>query len=361
MIGILIVWIHGVHRAHRWTEDDHGSTATVVATVGLFVGIVALLAIDGAYLFMLFGVFGFTFGYGRNVISAAVLSAVLTAIWIGGWIFHGLPLGAIATPVFVWVVANAINVLSSRISEQNIERGELIDRLTQTRTELAVAERERGVLHERNRLAREIHDTLAQGFTSVVLLSEATASQLETLPPERVSHSLSLIAGTARENLDEARRLIAAQPPAALDEGSLVDALAAVGDDVARRTNASLDLDLPSNAAFGGSEEVVLLRVAQEATGNIAKYANAAHVGLALMVEDGWAILRVVDDGDGFVPKKESGGGVGTGNADPTLSGGKGLDFMAERAVELDGELTIDSVPGEGTTVTLRIPVVKST
>ena len=354
VVGGTIAWIHGAHRAHSWTEATHDSGRYVVAVLGLYVCFGVLVSLDGSYLFMLFGIFTFTFSYSDIPTRAAVLSAILTAIWIAGWLYHGLPLGAIATPVFVWATANVVNVLSTRIRKQNAERGQLIERLEATREELARAERERGVFEERSRMAREIHDTLAQGFTSVVLLSEATAAQLTSLPADRVSDSLTLIANTARENLDEARRLIAAEEPAILDGRSLDRALAAVGANLEEQAGVAVELDVGTDVSFGGSEDVVLLRIAQEACNNIVKHADAKNVSITLSTTAGFAVLTIIDDG------------VGIGNAtaplarqSDVLSGGSGLGFMAERAAELDGEVRVEPATNGGTVVEARIPVVE--
>ena len=353
LIALLIVWVHLVHRVHSWEVDALATNKATIATLGLMVGFAALVAVDGSYLFMLFGVYSFLFGYSTDLRRAAILSGLLTAAWIVAWIAYDLPAGAIATPIFVWGVANAINVLSTRISRQNAERGELITRLQRTQDELATAERERGVLEERQRLAREIHDTLAQGFTSVVLLTEAMQKQLDSLPPERLADSLALLASTGRQNLDEARRLIDDQTPVALEDRSLPRALQLLADDLSRRIDADVTVDLPDGTGFGGTEDVVLLRVAQESCANISKYADASHVSISLTFDDTHATLCIADDGYGFDPSQPQPTTVSA------MSGGSGLTNMAERVRELDGTFDIRSSPGDGTTVIASIPIIE--
>lgn len=354
LLGVLALWIHPIHRVHSWTADQVDSTRYVVATAGLIAALAALTLVEASYLFLLFGVFSFVFGYSTNLRLTAVVSGALTAIWIALWVYLGLPTGAIITPIFVWGVANGVNVLSTRISRQNVERGELIDRLNATRHELAVAERERGVLEERSRLAREIHDTLAQGFTSVVLVSEAMQAQIQSMPREQMSTSLTLLASTARENLDEARRLIAAEAPPALDDRSLSAALETLAADLQRRSNATVAVDAPLDCSLGGTEEVVLFRVAQEACTNIAKHANANHVQLTLELNQGLATLTVSDDGQGFPDSTDD------TSAGARLTGGSGLGFMGERLTEVDGELDVHSDPGVGTVVRASIPIASA-
>ena len=232
---------------------------------------------------------------------------------------------------------------------QNTERGELIERLHATRAELAEAEREKGVLEERSRLAREIHDTLAQGFTSVVLLSEAMRNQLAAMPPEKIDSSLELIATTARQNLDEARRLVAADTPVELDGRSLHGALTMLAESIEARTGATVTVDADDALSLNAGHEVVLLRVAQEACNNAVKHANAETITIAVSSASGTAIT-IVDDGDGFDPleaaPREVAGTVG----------GSGLRYMAERVADEGGKLDISSSPGNGTTVRAILP-----
>src|SRR5262249_11708170 len=108
-----------------------------------------------------------------------------------------------------------------RIIQQSRERANLIAQLVATRAELAESERQAGSLVERQRLAMEIHDTLAQGFTSILMLLEAA----ESAPPDQARVHRERAARAARENLVEARALVAAQPPTELAEASLPDAL----------------------------------------------------------------------------------------------------------------------------------------
>ena len=221
-----------------------------------------------------------------------------------------------------------------------------------------MAERERGVLEERSRLAREIHDTLAQGFTSVVLLSEAMYGQIEDLPRKKIGESLLLLSSTARDNLAEARQLIAAEPPIALQSSSLAHALHTLADDVRRKTGANVVVEADAELALGGSEEVVMFRIAQEASSNIIKYAEANRVWFALSLADGIAELVVRDDGRGFSQASADGGADQQARTD--LSGGRGLVFMAERVSEFNGHFDVVSDLGAGTTVRAQIPVGES-
>ena len=111
----------------------------------------------------------------------------------------------------------------ARVIEQSLDRAALIEQLEATRAELAAAHHEAGVQAERHRLAGEIHDTLAQGFTSIVTLLQAGQASLDAASPARRHLDLALL--TARENLAEARTLVTALTPATLETGTLGDAV----------------------------------------------------------------------------------------------------------------------------------------
>lgn len=240
------------------------------------------------------------------------------------------------------------------IISQSYERQRLIEELQATRRELAAAEREAGVLSERQRLAGEIHDTLAQGFVSVVMHLEAAEGALDRLAaPDAAAlrRHLDDARRTARENLAEARRLVWALRPELLRGGTLAEAIERVvgrwSDDaeiVADFTVTGSPRQLPAEC------EVTLLRAAQEALANIRKHAAAARVAVTLTYLDDATILDVQDDGRGFDPL------VDQLHVTPGAEGGFGLRAMRERVAALGGALTIESAPGEGTTLAVELP-----
>ncbi len=199
---------------------------------------------------------------------------------------------------------------------------------------------------ERERLAREVHDTLAQGYTSIVVLAQTAAA---ALPPDAtgVAERLALIEEVARENLAEARAMVAAFSPVALDSATLVEALERLVERFGRETGLATRLD---TAALGSidlsrSEEVVLLRGAQEALANVRRHASATAVVLRVSsVGTGEArqvSVHVEDDGVGF---------------DPASAAGVGLAGLRDRAEEVGGAVDVVSSPGQGTRVTVRVP-----
>ncbi len=226
------------------------------------------------------------------------------------------------------------------VIEESRARADLIDRLEASQAEVSRLSREAGTAAERERLAREIHDTLAQGFTSIVTLAEAIESELDTDPAAARRH-VELAARTARENLAEARTMVAALAPADLASGSLVDAVRRQAGRLADETGVSVEYEVDGALpAIGMAGEVVLLRGAQEALNNVRRHAAASSVSVRLSVVDDAVRLSVRDDGVGF---------------DPAGVSGFGLRGMRSRAEQVGGRLSVRSGP-RGTELTLEVP-----
>jgi signal transduction histidine kinase len=236
----------------------------------------------------------------------------------------------------------------SRVLEQSRQRAVLIRELERTRAELAELHHAQGMAAERERLAREVHDTLAQGYTSIVVLAQTAAA---ALPPDAdgVAERLAMIEEVARENLAEARAMVAAFSPVALDSATLVEALERLVERFGRETGLATRLDTAALGDGGAdltrSEEVVLLRGAQEALANVRRHAAATAVVLRVSRvgtgESAQVSVHVEDDGVGF---------------DPASARGVGLAGLRDRAEEVGGAVDVVSAPGEGTRVTVRVP-----
>ncbi|WP_406350828.1 sensor histidine kinase [Streptomyces sp. NBC_00658] len=228
-----------------------------------------------------------------------------------------------------------------RIIDQSRERASLIAELDAGRHEISRLSAAHGALAERERFSREIHDTLAQGFTSLLMLVQAVEAELDRDLPQARRH-LTLMAETARQNLAEARALVAGGTPADLDGASLPDALRRL----AARHDATVEVTGPVRAVPAAAE-VVVLRSCQEALTNARKHAGgSAAVSIALAYAAGALTVSVRDDGPGFDP------------AAPV--GGYGLAGLRSRAAEVGGTAQVRSSPGAGTTVTVRLPVPRS-
>ncbi|MGW1766047.1 sensor histidine kinase, partial [Streptomyces sp. NPDC002073] len=227
LLALLIPWYlrAGRPRLLEGDEDPAGAVRYLVPAFLLFlpasflVGETRLITFALApHCFMLLPV-------RRAMAAVAVVSLVPVAGWALLWrpdprIVFSNGVFAAATLAFsvffgVWII---------RIMDQSRERASLITELEASREEVARLSAERGALAERERMSREIHDTLAQGFTSLLMLVQAVQSELDHDLPQARRH-LDLMAGTARQNLAEARALVAGGAPADLDGGSLPDAV----------------------------------------------------------------------------------------------------------------------------------------
>ena len=229
-----------------------------------------------------------------------------------------------------------------RVIEQSLERAALISQLESTRAELAAAHHEAGVLAERHRLAGEIHDTLAQGFTSIVTLLQAAGASLPS-GASAARHHLDMALATARENLAESRTLVAALSPTPLEQGSLADALCRVAEATEAEADIQVHPEVTGTARrLPMATEVVLLRVCQEALANVRKHAAAREVAIRLCYSDDVVRLSVADDGAGFNPE--------------LITSGYGLGGMRDRVAQVGGTIQVTSAPGTGTQVCAEVP-----
>lgn len=228
------------------------------------------------------------------------------------------------------------------IVEQSAERAELITQLEATRAELAEVSREAGALAERQRLASEIHDTLAQGFSSILMLVQAAEAQLE-LSPGAARRQLELAAQTARDNLAEARSLVSGLASAQLQAGTLTEALRRITERAAAELGIDARFQIAGpDRALPAATDVVLLRTGQEALANVRKHASACAVTVRLCYAEDRVRLEVTDDGIGFDPA--------------AVNGGYGLRGMRGRVADAGGAVTVRSAPGDGTSVLAEVP-----
>jgi len=249
---------------------------------------------------------------------------------------------ALAFTAFGIVGSVAVGGYVIRIVHHAREQDELIQQLQATREELAGANHEAGMLAERQRLAGEIHDTIAQGCTSIVMLIQAAGSEIGRDPGAARRH-LALAEETARENLAEARALVTALAPAQLDGGKLDDALRRLANQAAALLGGGADFEVGgSPRPLATTAEVMLLRVCQEALANVRKHASARRAWVRLSYHEDEVRLEIGDDGSGFDPA--------------CANGGYGLRGMRARVAEAGGSLTVRSAPGAGTSVSVEVP-----
>ena len=233
---------------------------------------------------------------------------------------------------------------ANTIIDQSQERADLIGQLEATRAELASVHHQAGTLAERQRLAGEIHDTLAQGFSSVIMLLQAAETGLGPDTAEPARRQISLAAETARENLAEARGLVAALAPADLASGNLPGALRRVTERLGAETGIEVTFTEDGEPRpLPATLDVVLLRVAQEALANVRKHAEARTARVSLRYTGSAVSLQVSDDGRGY--------------AVDGATSGYGLRGMRERLGQVNGRIEVTSGPGAGTCVRAEVPV----
>ena len=207
--------------------------------------------------------------------------------------------------------------------------------------------RDLAVLEERNRMAREIHDTLAQGFTGIVLQLAAAEQVLEEDHDEVTGH-LARAKSLARESLQEARRSVWGLVPHALEQQSLVEALQervgqlnSTGNGTASFRTFGTPRELPVEV------QASLLRICQESLTNVSRHSAATEVGVTLSFQPDSVGLKVQDNGLGFDQASARAEGE---------AGGFGLIGMEQRAHQLGGSFIVDSRKGHGTIIDVQVP-----
>lgn len=271
-----------------------------------------------------------------------LMSLPVLADWIGPdpsssrlWtdLWKGLAITTATGLVSIWM---------GQIAEQNEARARLIAELEQSRAEVARLSHEAGMSAERTRLSAEIHDTLAQGFTSILTLVQAITAELSR-DPSRAREHLDLAARTARENLAEARAMVASLAPSALATATLVEALERQTGRLVAEAGIAASFTCDGDpGAIERPVEVVLLRSAQEALTNVRKHSGARSVAVRLAGTSSSVRLSVTDDGRGFA--------VDAGGS------GFGLRGMRTRVEQAGGTLSVRSTPGAGATIEVEVP-----
>ncbi|SIS14047.1 sensor histidine kinase [Microbacterium sp. RURRCA19A] len=278
----------------------------------------------------------------RWVGPAAVIAA--TGLAIAAFAVHGgLTVGGVVGPVVGAGVALLIGLGYGALQRRSVEREALVAELLATRDRLAATEREQGVLAERARLAREIHDTVAQGLSSIQMLLHAAERADATGPG--IAH-IRLARQTAADGLAETRRFIRELAPPTLDRG-LGPALQRWAEGWAQREGVDVEISTPGDVSLPMDAQAALLRIAQGALANVSQHADATRVRVDLAQDGGDVRLTIADDGRGFDPAR----------AEETASGTDsfGLRAMRERVEQLEGDLSVVSAAGAGTVVAVTL------
>ncbi len=363
LAGVWLLWGFTLHPA--WRERPRWMAVFFAVLVTLMAVLVVRAPLFGFFSYT--GYF-FTFHLPRPLrLPAVAVVAVITATSQDG----GLPrLTAAHLALYAGLVLINVLVASGLVwfayvgSEQNNRRRQAVAELSEAnrKLEITLAEnaglheqlltqaREAGVSDERQRMAREIHDTLAQSLAGII--TQLQAADQVSRDGERRRH-LDAALDLARESLSEARRSVHALRPEPLEHGRIEEALRMVASRWSARHGVAATVT--TTGAVGPippDAELTLLRTAQEALANVAKHAAAGRVGLTLSYFDDQVSLDIRDDGRGFAPR--------SGHQPPPGElpmGGYGLTAMRERIEGQAGSLTVESEPGAGTTISASLPV----
>ncbi|HLU31728.1 MAG TPA: sensor histidine kinase [Acidimicrobiia bacterium] len=312
----------------------------------------ALLILHDFYFFV-YVISGFFHAYLLRPTALIFLGVFATSVVINGTVFLGAPEPqTLAISLVVIAIQTAVIGLGivggEKLAELSEQRRRDVLELQATMAEneslhsqLLEQAQDRAVSEERERMAREIHDTIAQGLIGIITQLE-TGRVLDD--PAEVGRRIDNATHLARESLEEARRSVNALRPADLEERGLPTAL---GDTVVRWSQLN---HIPAEMSVTGETqdlhpetEVTLLRVAQEALSNVAKHADARQVRVTLSYMEDMVNLDVKDDGRGFDPVSRN--------------GGFGLTAMRQRVDGLGGSLSVESGDGSGTAMSVALPI----
>lgn len=328
-------------------RESWRSRTYVVVLIACVAGI---LAVYPSAAFILFIAYPQVWFFNDRVRNGAAWTAVLAVSSTLAFLVHsGFSLEMLrdnGTAMFVSLAFSLLlGIWIARVIDQSQERADLIISLEAARADLAEANHAQGVMAERERMAGEIHDTLAQGFASIIMLAQGVESVLRRdagVDAGVAADRLALIEATARENLAEARALVAAFSPVALDGTTLTEAVRRLVDRFTVETGLAVRLALGHGLdGLGRDQEVVLLRSIQEALANVRRHAVARTVVVRLASTAEGAVVDVIDDGTGF---------------DTASPRGFGLAGMRSRVDQVGGQFDVRSEPGHGTRVHVQIP-----
>jgi signal transduction histidine kinase len=360
LVAVTAAWALSMYtlRAPPWTTR----TLPMLVYVGVQLALAGVLMTRHPYFFV-FAVIGFIQAYEVlppiwAFVTVGVTSVLLNVVPAGiptnvEWFVFVLTVVVLQTMLIGW-----FGYLGQRYTEQSEQRRRAVDQLQAALAEnaglhaqLVAQAREAGVHDERQRMAREIHDTLAQGLTGIITQLQAADRVREQ--PRLWQHHVDQVNALARDSLAAARRSVAALAPRELDDSRLPDAIA---DLAARWSRASA---VPVQVETTGEPrpvladiEITLFRVAQEALANVGRHAKATRAAVTLSYLDDVVLLDVRDNGVGFAVGRAPERGAAVDGS------GFGLRAIRQRLDRVAGTLTIESELGEGTAVSATVPAL---
>lgn len=284
----------------------------------------------------------------------AVLWSAAAALAVGVSMFFGLHLAAspaawssaaLSAPIS-FVFAVAMGTWITRIAAQGERYRALAETLRDSQQKVAALSETAGAAAERERLSRELHDTLTQTLTGLVMLSEQAERALAAGETDRAADRLARVSAASREAMQEARALVATMQP--LADGGLAQSIERVAERLRRDTGmrVNCEFDIPP---LERELEVVLLRATQEGLANARRHSRASAVDVSLRAaEPGEVVLRIVDDGVGPDP-------------DGSDAAGFGLRGLSDRVRGAGGRMSFGAGAGRGAVLEVRVPITGAT
>lgn len=304
-----------------------------------------LIGYDAIFLFISFSLFPHVFMYVK--LPYSIVGSLILNLLVVSQLFPNESDLSATIGVFLLILVLGSTLLAKFINsiiEQSNQRKQLIIDLQATRENLDLAEREAGILQERQRLANEIHDTLTQGFIGIITHLEATEININN--QNKAEHHIKVAKNLARTNLAESRRFIWNLPSSALDTNSYVESIRQVIKTWGKNHQIPVSFSISGTVVILSEEiQLNLLRILQEALANIFKHAQATHVSVTMTYFDDSILLDVKDDGIGF-------------DTTQVNTGGFGLNGMRQRAELMKGSMVIESDCDEGTTIVAEFPLL---
>ncbi|MGM7669206.1 sensor histidine kinase [Microbacterium sp. A93] len=360
---VTTVWLSVFSRAQG---DRRNGTLIAVSYTGLMITAAALVVLSPWY-----GVFAFV-GYIHaflllagpwRYVGVAATSIIMAVSYVGGWdniaegrwgvwVTISAVTGVLAGTSFYFAASTDVTGRKQKqvlalLHDANAKLEGALEENAGLHAQLLVQAREAGILDERQRIAGDLHDTLAQSLAGILTQLQAAEQTMGDAPAARrhLTNALAL----ARESLTDARRTIHAVEPDALAHALLPEAIG----EVTRRWAESHLVDAVFTVTGDARPlhtdvEATLLRTAQEALTNVAKHAKAGRVGLTLSYMEDLVTLDVRDDGVGFAPD--------LARTAISKDGGFGLTAMRQRVRRLAGQVVIESEPGAGTALSATVP-----
>lgn len=319
-----------------------------------WVVVVATLRIGGGFSLLILGAIiqGFVFlpfAWAISVLGLVTIALVTGVLIQDKGHYTTISLARGAGVVTTAVMIGTVFLYIDRANRDSAIKARLLEQLEAAQRELTDRAREAGVQEERQRLARDIHDTLAQGFSSVIRHLEAVElsfgsagahdSELAASAIPHLEHAKRV----SRDSLAEIRNLVWALRPAALERSTLPAALGRVAHQWSDASGIAVDARIDDIPPLVPDVEVLLLRALQESLSNVARHAVARHVAVSLSVADGLVMLSVEDDGRGF--------------DDADLRRGMGVAGMRDRVRPFGGRVIVESDAGQGTSVMVALPL----